>query len=151
MDVLILPWRWYVAPDQRLDICVSDLWDPLQEKQRISTNPSLSFSGELTWNIGPLGRGETVFTLHYIAKHHHLLAMPERRAAHEQGEHNDAAGPTAKRQVWRNDADLLFRVSLCAYIHVHLLWIARRALEHVALERLRRQITRCAAQICVCV
>lgn len=46
--------------------------------------------------VAPLRWHKTVFSFHDIAKHDHLFAMPERWATDEEGEHDDAAGPTKR-------------------------------------------------------
>lgn len=52
----------------------------------------------LTRYLCPLGRRETILSLHDIPQHHHLLAMPERRTADQQREHNNSTGPPGDSQ-----------------------------------------------------
>lgn len=99
----------------------------------------------LTRYVRPLRWHEAVFTLHNVTQHYHLLAVPERRAANEEGEHDDATRPA--ETIDNLSSALLSNIRPKFNSHVNFLWVSTGIFEHVAFERLWRQISRRTAQI----
>lgn len=99
----------------------------------------------LTGNVRPFWRRETVLSLHDIAQHHHLLAMPERRTTDQQCEHYHATCPTAENQ---STSIIIYDMLKSSYsLHIHLARVPWRLLPHATLQRLRCQIARRSAQV----
>lgn len=69
-----------------------------------------------TRNIGPFRRCKTVFTLHYISQHNHLLPVPERRATHQQCKHDDTTRPAK----WIKE-----ETNVCDYLLWYYWWMKR--------------------------